>query len=108
VTTIIALLAAAFTLGVLAGLALAVFLSTAAEHRWFSCLWGRLRVKAPAPMPLQEAWMGQKQEQLRRDWNSVHDSPCTPEVRLSIYGEWLLTYSAPPTVDQWEAWRKAA
>jgi hypothetical protein len=64
-----ALLTAVFTLGVLAGLALAVFLSTAAERRWFSCLWGRLRVstrrapKVPAPMPLQEAWAEQERLQ---------------------------------------------
>jgi hypothetical protein len=71
------LLASVFTFGVLAGLSLAVFLSTAAERRWFSCLWGRLRVfwrapkasapmsleehtpKAPAPMSLEEAWAAQ-------------------------------------------------
>lgn len=59
-----ALLVAAFTLGVLAGLALAVFgLSTATERRWFSCLWGRMSVKPPAPMPLQEAWAAQERLQ---------------------------------------------
>ena len=57
----LALLVAVFTLGVLAGLGLAMFLSTAAERRWFSCLWGRLHAstrraaKAPTPMSLQQA-----------------------------------------------------
>jgi hypothetical protein len=74
-----ALLTAAFTLGVLAGLALAVFLSTAAERRWFSCLWGRLRVstrralKVPAPMSLEEAWAGQERVWVQQHANLMDD-----------------------------------